>query len=460
MKNQTKQIFVCSQCGTQHTKWLGKCPDCNSWNTLQEDFVSTRESKSKQNQNTHNPIPLNQVEFSQEKRIFCGIPELDRVLGGGLVHGSLILLSGDPGIGKSTLLLQCLYGLASRGFRVVYASGEESLSQIKLRAQRLNTVHPNILVSNDTDIDAILGQTRLLKPEVLIVDSIQTVSTNALPGTPGNVSQVRECTNMLMQFAKSEGITTFLIGHVTKEGVVAGPKLLEHLVDTVLHLEGEASSGYRILRAQKNRFGSTGEIGVFAMQGHGLVDVPNPSSLFLDPKNAQREGAAVAISMEGSRPILVEIQTLVGKTTFATPRRLATGFDNNRFTILLAVLEKRAGLYLSNVDVYASVTGGFKLYEPAVDLATAAAVGSSVFGKPVPQKSAFFGEVGLSGEVRMTNHTLARIQEAHKLGFERVYIPARNYQLDKDNIFQLLEKSEQPMLVIPVESVQEIVRLD
>ncbi len=454
-----KKIFVCSSCGATHSKWLGKCSECQAWNSIVEEIIQ-KNHKSLDNYKTSSVFPLPKIEFKEEKRTFCGLAELDRVLGGGLVTGSLVLLSGDPGIGKSTLLLQALYGLAHRGFKVLYASGEESLTQIKLRAERLNTVHPNIMITNETNLDGILEAAKQIKPQVLVVDSIQTVFHPSLSGTPGNVSQIRECSNSLMQFAKSENVSTFIIGHVTKEGHVAGPKLLEHLVDTVMHLEGDSSSGYRILRAQKNRFGSTGEIGVFAMQGHGLVDVANPSMLFLDEHKENYEGCAVAISMEGSRPILVEIQVLVGKTSFASPRRLATGFDTNRFTILLAVLEKRAGLYLSNVDVYANVTGGFKIYEPAVDLATAAAVSSSIFNKPLPPKSAFFGEVGLSGEVRMTNHALSRIQEAFKLGFERVYIPARNYQLEKEHIFKLLEKNERHFLVIPVETVNEIVRLD
>ena len=456
---EMKQIFVCSSCGATHSKWLGKCPDCESWNTIVEEIVS-KSQKSLNNYKSSTVISLPKIEYKEEKRTFCGLAELDRVLGGGLVTGSLVLLSGDPGIGKSTLLLQALYGLAHRGFKVLYASGEESLTQIKLRAERLGAIHPNIMVSNETNMDAILETAKQIKPQVLVVDSIQTVYHPSLSGTPGNVSQIRECANLLMQFAKNENVSTFVIGHVTKEGNIAGPKLLEHLVDTVMHLEGDSSSGYRILRAQKNRFGSTGEIGVFAMQGHGLVDVANPSALFLDEHKENYEGCAVAISMEGSRPLLVEIQVLVGKTSFSSPRRLATGFDTNRFTILLAVLEKRAGLYLSNVDVYANVTGGFKIYEPAVDLATAAAVSSSIFNKPLPPKSAFFGEVGLSGEVRMTNHALLRIQEAFKLGFERVYIPARNYLQEKEHIFKLLEKSSNQILVIPVETVNEIVRLD
>lgn len=458
IKNNLKQIFVCSQCGTTHSKWLGRCSDCGAWNSIVEDVVSKQK-------NNHSPVlthsakatPLSQIQCTEETRVHSGITELDRVLGGGLVPGSLVLLSGDPGIGKSTLLLQTLNGLALQGQKVLYASGEESATQIKLRAERLGLLHANILVTNETNINAILTTANEIKPHVLVVDSIQTIYDPNLPGTPGNVTQIRECTNMLMQTAKRDGISTFVIGHVTKDGVVAGPKVLEHLVDTVMHLEGDASSGYRILRSHKNRFGSTGEIGVFSMQSHGLIDVPNPSSLFLEERRSGCEGCAVAISMEGSRPILVEVQVLVGKTAFASPRRLATGFDTNRFTILLAVLEKRSGLYLSNVDVYANVTGGFKITEPAIDLATAAAVGSSLFGRPVPEKSAFFGEIGLSGEVRMTTHALSRIQEAKKLGFERIYIPSRNYQLELEQIKKLSDTSS---LIIPVENVNEVVRFD
>ncbi|WP_186643812.1 DNA repair protein RadA [Fluviispira vulneris] len=458
MKNSFKQVFVCTSCGATHPKWLGKCPDCSAWNSIQEETVS--KSHFNHNSTKATVVPLPKVEEKLEKRIFCGVPELDRVLGGGLVVGSLVLLSGDPGIGKSTLLLQALNGLAQRGFKVLYASGEESCTQIKLRAERLGSLNPNILVTNETNIHSILEATKQICPHVLVVDSIQTVYNPELPGSPGNVSQIRECTNLILQTAKGEGISTFVIGHVTKEGSIAGPKVLEHLVDTVMHLEGDTSSGYRILRANKNRFGSTGEIGVFAMQGHGLVDIPNPSSVFLDENKRSCEGAAITVSMEGTRPLLIEVQVLVGKTSFASPRRLATGFDTNRFTILLAVLEKRAGLYLSNVDVYANVTGGFKIFEPAIDLATAAAVASSLFNKPLPVKTAFFGEVSLSGEVRMVNHALPRILEAYKLGFEKIYIPLRNYQQEKEHILKLLEKAEKPFFVIPIESVNEVIRFD
>lgn len=459
MKSQTKQIFSCTACGATHAKWLGKCTECGAWNTLTAEIVNKNEkyNPTKETQTTQ-MVPLTEIVYHQEERTTCGLTEWDRVLGGGLVKGSLVLLSGDPGIGKSTLLLQALYGLATKGFNVLYASGEESLMQIKLRAERLQCVHPGILVSNETNIELITETARRQKPHVLVIDSIQTVSHPLLSGTPGNVSQVRECTGALMQFAKGEQIATFIVGHVTKEGTVAGPKILEHLVDTVMHLEGDASSGYRILRAQKNRFGSTGEIGVFAMQSQGLVDVGNPSALFLEEHKEQFEGCAVAITMEGSRPILAEIQVLVGKSALAMPRRLATGFDGNRFVILLAVLEKRANLSLSTVDVYANVTGGLRIYEPAADLATAAAVASSFFNRPLPAKSAFFGEVGLSGEVRFVSHALARIQEAVKLGFEHVYVPARNYLVDHDAIVKVIEQAPQ-VRIVPVEHIGEIVKL-
>lgn len=460
MKNSLKHIFVCTSCGAVHPKWLGKCPDCGVWNSIQEETVQKTQYNQHVSGAKADVQPLPKIEEKLEKRFFCGVPELDRVLGGGLVVGSLVLLSGDPGIGKSTLLLQALNGLAQRGYKVLYASGEESCTQIKLRAERLGSLHMNILVTNETNILAILEAAKQTKPHVLVIDSIQTVYNPDLPGSPGNVSQIRECTNLIMQNAKSQNISTFVVGHVTKEGTIAGPKVLEHLVDTVMHLEGDSSSGYRILRAQKNRFGSTGEIGVFAMQGHGLVDIPNPSAVFLNETKKVCEGSAVSVTMEGTRPILIEVQVLVGKTSFASPRRLATGFDTNRFTILLAVLEKRAGLFLSTQDVYANITGGFKIYETAIDLATAAAVSSSLFNRTLPSKTAYFGEVGLSGEIRMVNHALARVQEAQKLGFEKVYLPARNYQLEQNHLLKLIEKAEHPFFVIPVEHINEIVRFD
>ncbi len=464
-KKSSQFQFVCAQCGAIHLKWLGKCPDCGSWNSIQQEIVSSclktnsLSSHSLISQKAE-IISLPNIEKSAHSRFFCGIPELDRVLGGGLVAGSLILLSGDPGIGKSTLLLQALYKLAQRGFVVLYASGEESAQQIKLRADRLGALHHNIWVTNQTNILEILDAAKRTGPHVLVVDSIQTVYHPELSGTPGNVNHIRECTNVLMQTGKRENISTFVVGHVTKEGVIAGPKVLEHLVDTVLHLEGESSSGYRILRAHKNRFGSTGEIGVFAMQGHGLVDIPNPSALFCDQHRKNGEGAAICVNMEGSRPLFIEVQALVGKTSFAAPRRLATGFDTNRFMILLAVLEKRCGLFLSQGDVYAKVSGGFQVSETALDLAVAVAVASSVLGKVVPDKTAYFGEIGLTGELRMVNHALARIQEAQKLGLHKIFVPKRNYESDQDFILKFIEKQEKPFFVVPVEHLSEVLSFD
>lgn len=456
IKNNLKQSFVCQSCGTLHPKWMGKCTDCGAWNSLEEEL----RQKTPHSSSGHKAhiTPLSAVTLRTEDRKSTGLAELDRVLGGGLVTGSLVLLSGDPGIGKSTLLLQTLFALAREGAKVLYASGEESPSQIKLRAERLGAIHENILVTNETNVMSILEAARELRPKVLVVDSIQTVYNPGLSGAPGNITQIKECTNALMQYAKNDHVSTFVVGHVTKEGFVAGPKVLEHLVDTVLHLEGDPSSGYRILRALKNRFGSTGEIGVFAMQGYGLVDVPNPSALFLNDHKDGAEGSAITVSLEGSRPLLVELQVLVGKTSFATPRRLATGFDTNRFTILLAVLEKRANFALSSVDVYAGVTGGLKLFEPAVDLSIASAVASSLLGRPLTGKCAFFGEVGLSGEVRATSHAFVRLQEAVKLGFEKIFMPARSYKLEKEHIDRLHEKNPGSFFVVPVEHVIEVVK--
>lgn len=442
---------------------MGRCPECSAWNSIREENQESnneaRPGISGGNREAR-ITPITEVQRKETSRVFCGIPELDRVLGGGLVAGSLVLLSGDPGVGKSTLLLQALYGLANRGYKVLYASGEESDEQVKLRAERLGTLHSNILITNETNLGTILEATRQTKPQVLVIDSIQTVYNPDVPSSPGTVTQVRECTGRLLDLAKKQNITTLVVGHVTKEGNIAGPKILEHLVDTVLYLEGDVSSGYRILRAVKNRFGSTGEIGVFSMHPEGLKDVANPSALFLEGHRAGVEGSAVVVSLEGTRPLLVEIQALVGRTTFGSPRRTVTGLDSNRFSILVAVLEKRAGLQLSTNDIYANVAGGLRIYEPAVDLAVAAAVSSSLLEKPFPGKFAFFGEVGLSGEVRATTHAAARVQEAQKLGFERIYLPARNYRQEREILTDLALRGENEIQIFPVEFVSEIVFLD
>lgn len=455
-----KTVFVCNSCGGQFPKWLGRCSECGAWNSLSEEVASREGSQKGINlYGDKKAVPLSDIQHVAEKRVFTGISELDRVLGGGIVPGSLMLLSGDPGIGKSTLLLQALYALAARGFQILYASGEESGLQIRLRAERTNTIHPNIRISNETDVFAVQQLARQTKPYVLVIDSIQTMHHPELPSSPGSVSQIRECTAKLLELAKGEGIATIIVGHVTKEGSIAGPRVLEHLVDTVMYLEGDAASGYRILRAVKNRFGSTGEIGIFQMQGNGLAEVPNPSSFFLEERKEKVEGSAIAVTMEGSRPLLVEIQALVTKTQFPAPRRVVTGLDFNRFSILAAVLEKRAGLYLSSYDIYATVAGGLKLSEPANDLAVAACVASSLLGRPVPPRFVFFGEVGLSGEVRPANFATERVAEAVKMGFERIYLPARNYKNDRARIDEVLRKSENEVQLYPVETVSEAVSL-
>ncbi len=455
----SKTVFVCGSCASQFPKWLGKCTDCGEWNTLTEETISAVANRGTATSSTKvsNIIPINEVQHRKEKRVFTGIGELDRVLGGGLVPGSLTLLSGDPGIGKSTLLLQALHALAKNGHKVLYASGEESSQQIRLRADRLSTVHPNIFLTNENDIDAILAGTRATKPDVLVVDSIQTVFSPRFPSSPGSVTQIRECTSMLLEPSKGQGISTWVVGHVTKEGAIAGPKVLEHLVDTVMHLEGDSSSGYRILRSVKNRFGSTGEIGVFTMHGDGLAEVPNPSSLFLEGHRKGVSGSAVAICMEGSRPLLVEMQALVGRSSLAVPRRVATGLDSSRISILVAVLEKHGGLNLSSNDLYASVAGGLKLSEPAIDLATAVAITSSFRSKALPGRFAYVGEIGLSGEVRACPHVVQRVLEARKMGFDRVYIPSRNFKNEKS---RLQEASGNETQLFPIENIQEAISLD
>jgi DNA repair protein RadA/Sms len=454
-----KSVFVCGACGAQFPKWLGKCNDCGEWNTLSEETVSSSPTRGAASPSgkTSTIVPLTQVAQRKEKRVNTGIGELDRVLGGGMVPGSLTLLSGDPGIGKSTLLLQALHALAKNGHKVLYASGEESSQQIRLRADRLSTVHPNIFLTNENDMDAILAGTRTTQPDVLVVDSIQTVFSARFPSSPGSVTQIRECTNMLLEPSKGQGISTWVVGHVTKEGAIAGPKLLEHLVDTVMHLEGDAASGYRILRSVKNRFGSTGEIGVFTMHGDGLAEVVNPSALFLEGHRRGVAGSAVAICMEGSRPLLVEVQSLVGRSNLAVPRRIATGLESSRVSILVAVLEKHGGLNLSSNDLYASVAGGLKLTEPAIDLAVAVAIASSLRNRPLPGHFAYVGEVGLSGEIRACPHIVQRVAEARKMGFERVYIPSRNYKNEKQ---RLQEAAQNEIQLYPVENLGEAISLE
>lgn len=418
-------MYLCSECGYENVKWYGKCPSCGSWNTMNEfklkPEVAARGVLEKPRGNAH-PQKLKEIETDAEERFFSGIGELDRVLGGGAVHGSFVLVGGEPGIGKSTLLLQMCDEMCKNA-DVLYVSGEESLRQIKLRAKRLAVSPPNLFILSETDMEQILSETDTLEPDILIVDSIQTVYRPEVSAAPGGASQIKECAMALMQYAKSRGVTIFIIGHVNKEGSLAGPKILEHMVDCVLYFEGEPSGSFRCLRAVKNRYGSTNEIGVFEMSDHGLLEVPNPSAAMLAGHPAGASGNCIACTMEGSRPILAEVQALVAKTAFGMPRRTAAGADYNRVVLLLAILEKRAGLFFSGSDVYINVVGGMRLDEPAVDLPIALAAVSSFRDKPLPEGVMAFGEIGLTGELRAVSAALQRVQEAWRLGFHTCVMP-------------------------------------
>ncbi len=412
--------YVCQSCGYRSPRWLGRCPNCDAWNSLVEEAgVPRRPAASR----TAKPIPLPEVSPLPEDRWPTGLGELDRVLGGGFVPGSLVLVGGDPGIGKSTLALQVAFRLAEAGRGVLYVAGEESAQQTRMRAERLGAVSPGVWVVAETDLDAVLGSVRELHPALVVVDSIQTVYRPDVPSAPGSVGQVRECAAALLQLAKSEGTAVLLVGHVTKEGMLAGPKVLEHLVDTVLYFEGERHQAYRILRATKNRFGSTNEIGVFEMGPAGLVEVPNPSAAFLGERPPGAAGAAVVCTLEGSRPLLVEVQALVAPSAFGTPRRATSGVDYNRLLLLVAVLEKHAGFAFSQADVYANAAGGVRVEEPAADLGIALALASSYRTLALDGRTVFCGELGLAGEVRPVPQLGRRLAEARKLGFERAFVP-------------------------------------
>lgn len=419
--------FFCKECGFESSKWTGQCPVCKEWNTMVEEPVAKRDSSARRTgtvlKQVSKPVRLEEVSIDDQDRISTGYPELDRVLGSGIVAGSLILVGGDPGIGKSTLLLQVCRNLAEAGRRILYISGEESLKQIKLRANRIGTISGELLFLCETNLDEIEAAIREVKPEVVIIDSIQTMFREDVSSAPGSVSQVRESTNILMQIAKGMGIAVFIVGHVTKEGVVAGPRVLEHMVDTVLYFEGERNASYRILRGVKNRFGSTNEIGVFEMQEKGLVEVENPSEYLLSGRPEEASGAVVACSIEGTRPILLEVQALVAQTNFGLPRRTAAGTDYNRVNLLMAVLEKRCHYELSRYDAYVNIAGGVRMNEPALDLAIILALVSSMKDRPVNPKTIIFGEVGLSGEVRAVSMAEQRVNEAVKLGFESCILP-------------------------------------
>lgn len=415
--------FFCSECGYESAKWLGQCPGCREWNTFVEEPV-TKTGRAVRITNTKKPSLLKDISTKEEARMTTGFGELDRVLGGGIVRGSLTLIGGDPGIGKSTILLQVCKNLSDQGRKVLYISGEESLKQIKIRADRIGQFNDNIRLFCETDLELIEQTLRDEKPDVAVIDSIQTIYNSDVSSAPGSVSQVRESTNILMQTAKIENISIFVVGHVTKEGVVAGPRVLEHMVDTVLYFEGDRHASYRILRGVKNRFGSTNEIGVFEMCQNGLQEVKNPSEYMLNGRPENASGSVVACTIEGTRPILAEIQALVCRTNFGMPRRTAAGTDYNRVNLLMAVLEKRLGFHMGEFDAYVNVAGGIKINEPALDLGIVMAIISSYRDLPIDEKTIVFGEVGLSGEVRAVNMAERRVAEAVKLGFTRCIMPA------------------------------------
>ncbi|MBS4210513.1 DNA repair protein RadA [Bacillus sp. FJAT-50079] len=428
-KKKTK--FMCQACGYESPKWMGRCPGCGEWNQMIEEVSIIGKQPKRSFQHSAPGVaskaaPITMIKTEQEPRVTTEMKELNRVLGGGVVPGSLVLIGGDPGIGKSTLLLQVSAQLAVANRKVLYISGEESVKQTKLRANRLHVSSQSLYIYAETNLESIHHTIGELSPDFVVVDSIQTVYHPEVTSAPGSVSQVRECTAELMRIAKTKGIAIFIVGHVTKEGAIAGPRLLEHMVDTVLYFEGERHHTYRILRAVKNRFGSTNEMGIFEMREAGLEEVANPSEIFLEERSKGAAGSTVVASMEGTRPVLVEIQALISPTSYGNPRRMATGVDHNRVSLLMAVLEKRVGMLLQNQDAYLKVAGGVKLDEPAIDLAVAVSIASSFRDKPTRATDCIIGEVGLTGEVRRVSRIEQRVQEAAKLGFERVVIPANN----------------------------------
>jgi DNA repair protein RadA/Sms len=439
-KEKTK--FVCQECGYSSLKWLGRCPECSLFNTMAEEIVVKKEKNRLSGSlaavdKLNVPVPITAIDSSTSLRLSTGVKEFDRVLGGGIVNGALILLGGDPGIGKSTLLLQVALCAAQVKRKTLYVTGEESAAQIKLRAERLGELNGNLLIFTETNIENIILKAAAEKPDLLIVDSIQTMYSNDTPSSAGSVGQVRLCTASLMRFAKETSIPTVIVGHVTKEGSIAGPKLLEHMVDVVLYFEGERSYSFRVLRAIKNRFGTTNESGIFSMEDNGLIEVTNPSAVLLSQRPNGAPGSVVMAYMEGFRPILIEVQALVSTTCFGMPRRMAAGFDYNRLIMLMAVLEKRVGLLLGNQDAYINAVGGFKITERASDLAVSLAIVSSFNGRAFDEKTVAMGEVGLTGELRLLSRAEERIREAASLGFRRFIIPHGNLANLKVNSPQL-----------------------
>ena len=445
-----KTIYKCQQCGATHSKWAGRCTQCQEWNSLVEERGSVNEKKQRgagDSLTASTPMPVVDLVRENFPRMRTDLSELDTVLGGGLVPGSVVLLGGEPGVGKSTLLLQAAEQYAKLGKTVLYVSGEESTSQIALRAERLGVKRAEILVMSETKLEAVFAQIERLKPDLMILDSIQTVYSEQLESQPGSIGQLRECAFEIIQWSKARNMATFLVGHVTKDGAIAGPKVLEHMVDVVLYFEGMAAQGFRLLRSIKNRFGSTNELGVFEIQSAGLRPVSNPSELFLAERSTQIPGSVVVASVEGNRPLLLEVQALVSGSHLTIPRRTAIGLDANRVSLLVAILEKRSGLRLFDQDIYVNVAGGLRINETAIDLGVAAAMLSSFSGNQVDPQSVFFGEVGLGGEVRAVAQSAERIKEAKRIGLKRAYLPAKSAKALQDSVdFEL----------IPIAHVQEL----
>ncbi len=449
---KTKSSFFCQNCGNQSTRWLGKCPACNEWNTYVEEVIVSKDDKKKgykKGDKTATPKPIHQIDWEKEERLTTRSVEFDRVLGGGLVTGSIVLIGGEPGIGKSTLLLQVALNMS--GIKILYVSGEESHQQLKMRADRIGLNNPDCYILNETFTGEVFRHIGELSPELIIIDSIQTLYTDIIDSSAGSISQIRETAAELQRFAKTTNIPVILIGHITKDGTLAGPKLLEHMVDTVLQFEGDRHYGFRILRSVKNRFGSTSELGIFEMQSTGLREVTNPSEILLSQRDEETSGIAIAAMLEGQRPMLIETQALVGPAAYGTPQRSSTGFDLRRMNMLLAVLEKRSGFRLSAKDVFLNIAGGIRVDDPAIDLAVVAAVLSSADDQPVGNNICFAGEVGLSGEIRAVSRVENRISEAEKLGFEKIMISKYN--------LKGIDKKKQKIEIIPVANIRDVVKL-
>ena len=454
-KGKQKTTFFCKECGFESPKWLGQCPGCKEWDSfVEEPVVKTAAGRSVTVTEHREPSKLSEIVTNDEVRTLTGIGELDRVLGGGIVTGSLVLVGGDPGIGKSTLLLQMCKQLAEAGKDVLYVSGEESVKQIKMRADRLGTFQKELFLLSETDLDIVTEVIGRKKPEIVIIDSIQTMYREEIGSAPGSVSQVRETTSTLMRLAKSLPVSIFIVGHVTKEGVVAGPRVLEHMVDTVLYFEGDGGASYRFLRGVKNRFGSTDEIGVFEMRGNGLVEVPNPSEYMLAGKPKQAPGSIVVCSIEGTRPILIEVQALVCQTNFNMPRRTSTGTDYNRVNLLMAVIEKRMGVRMGDCDAYINVAGGMRIHEPALDLGIILALLTSYRNQSLDDETICFGEVGLAGEVRAVKMAEQRVLEAAKLGFKRCILPKVNCRH-----LALTKEQTRGLELVGIESIHELLEV-